>query len=138
MYRYKNPHSQPADAVQYKGEHWSLSFVPQAGGQADIPIKAHLCLLGKMMWCACICYIVGATVPNCQSVFFLAKWVARTNKWREAGFCDYHTDRKHEKVTIILVISFQTSSKKAVIDPYNPNCWIVEKSPYYSNRNFHL
>lgn len=42
---------------------------------------------------------------------------------------DYHTDNTHEKVIIILVISFQKSSKEAVRDPYNPICWIVQR-PY--------
>jgi len=33
---------------------------------------------------------------------------------------DYHTDKIDEKVTFILVISFQKSCNKAVTDPYNP------------------
>ena len=48
--------------------------------------------------------------------------------------CDYDTDKYQQKVTIILVISFQTSSKKAVRDPYNPICRIVKKFTVYSNR----
>jgi hypothetical protein len=36
---------------------------------------------------------------------------------------DYDMDKIDEKVTIILVISFNKSCNKAVPDPYNPN-WL--------------
>jgi len=49
MHRYEDSHTQPADAMQDKGQHWSLSFVPQARGQANIPFQAHLCLLGTVL-----------------------------------------------------------------------------------------
>ena len=37
---------------------------------------------------------------------------------------DYHMDKIDEKVTIILVISFQKSCNKEVLDPYNP-IWLL-------------
>jgi hypothetical protein len=45
MHRYKNCHAYASNAVQDKGQHGTLTAVPQAGRQADVSIQAHLRLL---------------------------------------------------------------------------------------------
>jgi hypothetical protein len=48
MQRYEDPHAQTADAVQDKGQVWTLSLIPQGSQQTDIPFQAHRKLLEKI------------------------------------------------------------------------------------------
>jgi hypothetical protein len=50
MHRDENGHADPADAMQDKSQHGSLSFIAQGRRQADIPIQAHLSLLESLIW----------------------------------------------------------------------------------------
>jgi hypothetical protein len=50
MHRDKNCHAQPADAMQDKGQPRTLTSVPQASCQADVPFQAHLRLLNVLEW----------------------------------------------------------------------------------------
>jgi hypothetical protein len=49
MHRYKNCHAYASNAVQDKGQHGTLTAVPQAGRQADVSIQAHLRLLENLV-----------------------------------------------------------------------------------------
>jgi hypothetical protein len=58
MHRNKNCHAQPADPMQDKRQHRTLTPVLQARSQADISFQAHLRLLEKLVlgrWCIIPC-----------------------------------------------------------------------------------